>query len=118
MKNILLKDLFRGDFANQTVSVSGWARSIRSSKAIGFIELNDGSYFKNVQIVFEREAVANFDVIAKQNVGAAFTVTGVVEMTPEAKQPFEIKAKDVTVSGESTPEYPCLLYTSDAADEL
>lgn len=106
MKNILLKDLFRGDFANQTVSVSGWARSIRSSKAIGFIELNDGSYFKNVQIVFEREAVANFDVIAKQNVGAAFTVTGVVEMTPEAKQPFEIKAKDVTVSGESTPEYP------------
>ncbi len=92
--------------ANQTVVVAGWAKSIRDSKAFGFIELNDGSCFKNTQIVFEREILENYDEIARQNVGAALIITGEVVLTPENKQPYEIKAKAIAVEGESTPDYP------------
>lgn len=93
-------------FDGKTVTVKGWARTIRDSKAFGFIELNDGSFFKNVQVVFERENINNYDEIAKQNVGAALIVTGRVVATPEAKQPLEIKAEKIEVEGTSTPDYP------------
>ena len=90
----------------KTVTVGGWARSIRDSRAFGFIDLYDGSCFKTVQVVFEREKIDNYDEIASQNVGAALVVTGKLELTPAAKQPFEIKAEKVEVEGTSTPDYP------------
>ncbi len=93
-------------FEGRTVTVCGWVRTIRDSKALGFIDLNDGSFFKGIQVVFEESAIDNFTEIAKQNVGAALNVTGTVELTPQAKQPFEIKASGITVEGPSSPEYP------------
>ncbi len=93
-------------FADQTVTVCGWARTIRDSKALGFIDLNDGSCFKGVQVVFTAENLANYKEIAAQNVGAALIVTGTLLLTPEAKQPFEIQAAEITVEGASTPDYP------------
>ncbi len=93
-------------FADKEVTVAGWARTIRDSKALGFIDLNDGSCFKGVQIVFEAEKVANYKEIASQNVGAALSVTGTLLLTPESKQPFEINASAINVEGASAPEYP------------
>ncbi|WP_191398072.1 asparagine--tRNA ligase [Flavonifractor sp. An306] len=90
----------------QTVTVSGWARTIRDMKGFGFVELNDGSCFKNLQIVLDANALDNYKEIAGQNVGAALTVTGTLVLTPEAKQPMEVKAATVVVEGTSTPDYP------------
>ena len=94
------------NYGGKTVTVAGWARTIRDSKAFGFIELNDGSCFKCTQVVFERANLENYDEIAKGNVGMALVVTGVVVLTPENKQPYEIKATEIKVEGESTPDYP------------
>lgn len=93
-------------YAGKTVTVCGWARSIRDSKTLGFIDLNDGTSFKGVQVVFEEDKVENFKEIASQNVGAALKVTGTLIATPEAKQPFEIHAEKIEVEGASTPDYP------------
>ena len=93
-------------FGGKEVTVGGWVRNLRDSKAFGFIDLNDGSCFKCVQVVFEREKIANYDEIARQNVGASLVVKGVVELTPGMKQPFELKATEIAVEGTSTPEYP------------
>ncbi len=108
MKRLELKKIFKnsGEYAGKTVYVCGWARTIRDSKSFGFIELNDGSYFKNCQVVFAREKVENYDEIARQNVGACLAVTGTLVLTPENKQPFEISAIKVEVLGTSTPDYP------------
>ena len=94
------------DYDGKAITVCGWARSIRASNAFGFIELNDGSCFKNLQVVFEADKLANYTEIAKQNVGAALVVRGTLVLTPDAKQPFELKADAVEVEGVSTPEYP------------
>ena len=93
-------------FGGKKIKVCGWARSIRASNAFGFIELNDGSYFSNVQVVFEADKLENYTEISKQNVGAALIVEGTLELTPEAKQPFEIKAESIAVEGTSTPDFP------------
>ena len=93
-------------FGGQTVTVCGWARTIRDMKAFGFVELNDGSCFKNLQIVMEDSAIDNYKTIVAQNVGTALVVTGTVVLTPGAKQPLEVKASSVTVEGTSAPEYP------------
>ena len=93
-------------YGGKTVTVAGWARTIRDSKAFGFIELNDGSCFKSTQIVFERANLENYDEIAHGNVGMSLIVEGVVELTPENKQPYEIKAKSIKIEGESTSDYP------------
>lgn len=108
MKRTQLKSIFINDkkLSGQTVTVCGWAKTIRDSKSFGFIELNDGSYFKNCQIVFSREKVENYDIIAKQNVGACLKVVGTVVLTPERNQPFEIDATTIEVLGTSTPDYP------------
>ena len=108
MKRTYLKTVFTDyeKLNGQIVTVAGWVRTLRDSKAFAFIELNDGSYFKNCQIVMERETLSNYDAIAKQNVGAAIVVTGKVVVTPENKQPFEIKATEIVVEGESSPDYP------------
>ena len=89
-----------------SISVCGWVRTIRDSKALGFIELNDGSCFKGVQIVFQDDKIDNFKDIAKLNVGAAIVVSGKVLLTPEAKQPFEIHADKIEIEGMSSSEYP------------
>ena len=108
MKRVQLREIFKNnkEFGEKTITVCGWAKTIRDSKSFGFIELNDGSYFKNCQIVFDREKVNNYDEIAKQNVGACLMVKGKVILTPENKQPFEINADEVVVLGVSSPEYP------------
>ena len=108
MKRELNKHLYDDPaaFGGKEITLGGWVRNIRDSKAFGFIDLNDGSCFKSVQVVFERGIVANYDEIAKLNVGAAVVVIGTVALTPEAKQPFEVKAKTITVEGPSTPDYP------------
>ena len=92
--------------AGQTVTVGGWVRTIRDMKTFGFIELNDGSCFRNLQVVMEAGTLDNYKDIAAQNVGAALIVTGTVVLTPEAKQPLELKATTIAVEGVSTPDYP------------
>ncbi|MBO7161695.1 MAG: asparagine--tRNA ligase [Clostridia bacterium] len=94
------------ELGGQRVTIGGWVRNLRSSNAFGFIELNDGSYFKPVQVVFEESKLDNYKDIAHQNIGAALKVTGVLELTPGAKQPFEIKAEAIEIAGTSTPDYP------------
>ena len=108
MKRELIRRIYEStaEYADRTVTLGGWVRNLRDSKAFGFIDLNDGSYFKSIQVVFEREKIDNYDEIASMNVGAALVVTGVVVLTPEAKQPFELKATKIEVEGTSTPDYP------------
>lgn len=107
MKRTELKTLQKNfaDYDGKTVTVCGWARTVRDSKNIGFIELNDGS-FKSVQIVLERSKLANYDELVKQNVGASFEIVGKVIVTPQAKQPFEINADKAEVLGTSATDYP------------
>ena len=108
MKRLEIKKLFSDPaaWAEKTVTVCGWVKTLRDSKSIGFIELGDGSGFKNLQVVFEEKAVSNFADIAKLNVGAALVVTGKVLLTPTAKQPLELHAEDIFVEGLSAPDYP------------
>jgi asparaginyl-tRNA synthetase len=108
MPIVKIKELYADPsrYEGEQITVRGWARTIRNMKAFGFIELNDGSFFKNVQIVLEDKTLPNFKEIAGQNVGASLHITGTFKQTPEAKQPFEIAATEITVEGESTPEYP------------
>ncbi|MEG1427120.1 MAG: amino acid--tRNA ligase-related protein, partial [Oscillospiraceae bacterium] len=108
MEKTTISSLYRDikQYSNTVITVYGWARTIRDSKALGFIELNDGSCFKGVQIVFEAGKINNFDEIAGQNVGAALSITGTVIETPQAKQPFEIHAEAISIEGTSSPEYP------------
>ena len=108
MKRTLLNWLHQHfeEYDGKTVTVCGWARTIRDSKAFGFIELNDGSSFNGVQIVFEAQTLANYEQISKLNVGASLVVTGKVVLTPQNKQPYEIKAEKIEVEGLSSPDYP------------
>lgn len=108
MERIKIAQIFadQEQFGGKEVLVSGWARTIRDMKTFGFVELNDGSCFKNLQIVLDANALDNYREIAGQNVGAALSVTGTVVLTPEAKQPLEVKAASVAVEGPSAPEYP------------
>lgn len=93
-------------YSEGVVTVCGWIRTNRDSKVLGFMEINDGSCFKGVQVVFEKEKLDNFSEVAKYNVGAAVIVEGNLILTPEAKQPFEINSTKVTLEGASAPEYP------------
>ena len=96
----------RESLDGKDVVVCGWARTIRDMKGFGFIELNDGSCFKNLQVVLDASVLDNYKEIAGQNVGAALVVHGTVVLTPEAKQPLEVKASRVEVEGKSAPDYP------------
>ena len=102
-----LRELYKETdrFAEKTVKVGGWVKSIRASKTFGFIMLSDGSFFEPLQIVYS-DALPNFEAISKFNVGSALIVEGTLVLTPEAKQPFEIQATSVKVEGPSTPDYP------------
>ncbi len=88
------------------VTVCGWARTVRASKNVGFIELSDGSHFRPLQVVFEQENVADFEKLSHVGVGAALVVHGRVVVTPGAKQPLEINADDIEVEGACPPDYP------------
>ena len=90
----------------QTVTVAGWIKSVRDMKNFGFVTLNDGSCFKDLQVVMNRDALANYDEIAHQNVSAALVCTGEVKLTPDAPQPFELAATSIEVEGVSAPDYP------------
>lgn len=107
MELTTVRELYRStaDFADKEITVGGWVRSIRASKAFGFIVLGDGSFFKTLQIVYD-EKLGNFDDISKLNVGSSLIVTGKLVETPDAPQPFEIHATSVEVEGASTPDYP------------
>ncbi len=107
IKNVLVKDLFKNidSYAGKEVTVSGWVKTIRDSKNFGFIELNDGSFFKNVQIVFE-SGLSNFDDIRRLSIISSIIVTGTVVKTENAKQPFEIKASNIEIVNQATLDYP------------
>ena len=107
MELITVRELFKNtkDYVGKTIEVGGWVRSVRASKAFGFIVLSDGTYFSPLQIVYH-DSLENFAEISKINVGAALIVRGTLVETPEAKQPFELQAEEVTVDGASTPDYP------------
>ena len=104
MNLVTVRDIYknRENYLNKEIEVGGWVRSIRDSKAFGFLVLADGSYFETLQIVFH-DNMDNFDEICKCNVGAAVIVKGTLIPTPEAKQPFEIQAVSVAVEGPSAP---------------
>ncbi len=93
-------------YDGKELTVCGWARSIRDMKTFGFIDLNDGSCFKGLQVVFEDGAISNYREIARQNVGAALEAKGIFRLTPGARQPFELSASSIRVEGASAPEYP------------
>lgn len=102
-----IKQLFTGKPCDGTeVEVNGWVRTLRVSKNFGFIELNDGSYFKNLQVVIEADSLSNYAEVSKLNVGSALRVKGTLVLTPDAKQPFEVKAAEIMIEGTSTPDYP------------
>lgn len=108
MKDTQLKQLYvnTDQYAGKEVVVRGWVRTNRSSNKFGFVEINDGSYFKSVQVVYEEENIKNYDQISKAPISAALYVVGDLILTPEAKQPFEIKAKEIVVEADSDADYP------------
>ena len=102
-----IREIFRNKdkFADKEVTIGGWVRSNRNSKNFGFIVVNDGTFFEPIQVVYGN-GLDNYDEVGKINVGAAIIVRGTLVLTPDAKQPFEIQATEVTVEGASTPDYP------------
>ena len=102
-----IREIFRNKdkFADKEVTIGGWVRSNRNSKNFGFIVVNDGTFFEPIQVVYGN-GLDNYDEVGKINVGAAIIVRGTLVLTPDAKQPFEIQAAEVTVEGASTPDYP------------
>ena len=109
MAHYLVKQLYTEmPSANlEDVKVNGWVRTMRESKAFAFVELNDGTFFRNLQIILEEDKLNNYrELVRRISVGAAIEVTGTLVLTPEMKQPFELKAADVTIVGESPVDYP------------
>jgi len=108
MKDVQLRQLHRNtaEYADKEIVVRGWVRTNRSSNKFGFIELNDGTFFKSVQVVYEADKIDNFDLIAKAPISSALMVKGTLVLTPEAKQPFEIKAAEVVMEADSAADYP------------
>ncbi len=94
------------EFGDKTVTVAGWVRSIRDMKNFGFVVLNDGSCFKDLQVVMNREKLANYEEVAALTVGSALIITGELALTPDRPQPFELQAKTIVVEGAAQPDYP------------
>ncbi len=107
MENILIRDLFRNseNYYTKEIKVSGWIKTVRDSKTFGFIEINDGSFFKNLQIVFDT-TLPNFEEICKFTISSSIEVTGIFTKTENAKQAFELKATKIELIAGSDPEYP------------
>lgn len=106
-KNVLIKDLFKdiSVYEGKIIQISGWVKTIRDSKSFGFIEINDGSYFKNVQVVFA-DNLCNFEDIKKLSISSSVIVLGTIVKTENAKQPFEIKATEVQIVNQADLDYP------------
>ena len=96
MKNLIIKDLYKNlkDYENKEITLEAWVKTVRASKNFGFIEINDGSFFKNVQVVFNND-LSNFNEISKLTISSSIKVTGNVIITENAKQPFEIHANNI-----------------------
>jgi len=107
MELLSVREIFRNkeQYLDKEIEIGGWVRSIRDGKTFGFIVLNDGTFFEPIQVVYN-DSMSNFAEVGKLNVGAALIVKGTLVATPQAKQPFEIQAKEVFIEGESTPDYP------------
>ena len=107
MKNITIKELYRNseEYFSKDIKVSGWIRTVRDSKTFGFLEINDGSFFKNLQIVFD-DTLTNFEEICKYTISTSIEVIGTLVKTENAKQAFEIKAKEVNLIAAASSEYP------------
>ena len=108
MKDVQLRQLHRNTaaYADKEIVVRGWVRTNRSSNKFGFIELNDGTFFKSVQVVYEADKLDNFEMVAKAPIASALMIKGTLVLTPDAKQPFEIKAAEVVMEADSAADYP------------
>ena len=108
MERVQIKEIFRNqkDYVGKEISVCGWIRQIRDSKKLGFIELNDGSFFKCIQVIFEEDKISNFKDVAKLSISSSISVKGDLVGTPDGKQPFEIHAKEIEILGASDLDYP------------
>ena len=108
MQDIRIKELFRNtnEYADKEITVRGWIRTNRGSNKFGFVELNDGSFFKSLQVVYEADKIDNFQEISKAPIASALKVRGTLVLTPEAKQPFELKAEEVEIEAGSDSDYP------------
>lgn len=108
MTDLSIKKIYRQpqEYYGGKVKISGWVRTVRDSKTFGFIEVNDGSFLKNIQVVFSEENLDNFMEIVKLSVGSSLAVEGTLVATPNAKQPFEIKADRIEILGSCPSDYP------------
>ena len=108
MEKITVRQLVENaeEYADHPVIVSGWIRNNRDQKEFGFIALSDGSHFNTLQVVYEKEHLTNYSQVARLGVGSAVTVSGRLALTPQARQPFEIKAAEVILEGDSPEDYP------------
>ncbi|MDO5710037.1 MAG: OB-fold nucleic acid binding domain-containing protein, partial [Coriobacteriales bacterium] len=108
MDHIKIATLYadQDQLGGRELTVCGWVRSIRDMKNFGFVVLNDGSCFKDLQVVLNRDQLSTYDEVVSQNVGAALIVRGTLVLTPDRPQPFELQAHEVTIEGTSTPDYP------------
>ena len=108
MERVQIKEIFRNqkDYVGKEISVCGWIRQIRDSKKLGFIELNDGSFFKCIQVIFEEDKISNFKDVAKLSISSSISVKGDLVETPDGKQPFEIHANTVNIFNLSDNQYP------------
>jgi len=108
MEKVTVRQLVRETeaYEDRQVTLEGWIRNNRDQKSFGFIALNDGTAFESIQIVYEKEFLSNYDQVAGLGVGSAVNVTGKLVLTPEARQPFEVKAGEINLEGVSSPDYP------------
>jgi asparaginyl-tRNA synthetase len=108
MHKTVIRELVRDSskYENQEIEISGWIRSNRDQKSFGFLNVNDGTHFKSIQVVYEKESLPNFSKVAGIRVGAAVRISGVFVMTPASKQPFEIKAREIALAGDALEDYP------------
>jgi asparaginyl-tRNA synthetase len=107
-KTISVRDVYRqtDQYADRTVTVAGWIRTLRDQKQFGFINLNDGTFFNPIQIVFNRDTNTNYDAIARLGTGSAIIARGRILKTPDARQPFEMQADEIKIQSECPADYP------------
>ncbi|MBE6040444.1 MAG: asparagine--tRNA ligase [Clostridiales bacterium] len=108
MKDIEIKELFRNtsEYADKEVFVHGWVRGNRGNNQIGFLQINDGSFFTSLQVVYEAGSLDNFQEVSHYRLSSGVSVKGRLVLTPDAKQPFEVKAEEITLLADSDPDYP------------
>jgi asparaginyl-tRNA synthetase len=108
VKDIQIRSIFKEPekYSDKEIIVRGWIRTNRNSKKFGFVELNDGTFFKSIQVVYEEDEISNYSDISKATIASALMVRGILVLTPEAKQPFELKAREIVIEADSDSDYP------------